>query len=114
MKEGGDSPAGVHAGAFVVAKAGPADDGPAQQLEEEVLMVVHEAMARIGVFQAIVGDESAIQLFPELIGHALFPFGLTAVAAHDRTGGLEKVIEVLGQRAAVVDAGDAEAVAADQ
>lgn len=55
VEEGRDAATRIHCGRFVVGKA-----GDAQNLENEAVVVVHEGMARIGVFLYVVGDECAL------------------------------------------------------
>jgi len=107
VEEGDDAAAGVHGGFFVVA-----DCFEAQHLKEAVAaMVVHEGVAGVGVLLYVVGDEGAVKGRRQLIGYALFPRGQAAIAADDWAGGVEEIFDILGKRAAVVDAGSREAVA---
>lgn len=57
-----------------------------------------------------MGDEGAIKSLRQLIGHALPPFGQAAVAADERAGHVEEIIDILGKQAAIVDAGGGETV----
>ena len=56
VEEADDAAAGVHGGGVVVAHA-----GEAEKLEKEPPVVVHEAVAGIGVFLYVVRDEGALQ-----------------------------------------------------
>jgi hypothetical protein len=56
VEESDDAAAGVHGGGVVVAHA-----GEAEKLEKEPPVVVHEAVAGIGVFLYVVVDEGAVQ-----------------------------------------------------
>src|ERR1035441_6286534 len=100
VKEGGDAAARVLVGGLVVADAGPAKD-----LQEKVLVIVHEGVAGVGVLLYVVGDKRAFQSALQLVGDALLPLRLAAVAADHRAGRLEKVVHIGRQLATVVDAG---------
>src|ERR1039458_10146232 len=109
VKKGCDPAARVLVGGLVVA-----DAGPAKELQEKVLVIIHEGVAGVGVLLYVVGDEGAFQSALQRIGVALLPLRLAAVAADDGAGRLEEVVHIGRQLSTVVDAGRREAVAGEQ
>ncbi len=108
VKETCNASSGVHRGGFVIT-----DASKAQQLEPQVLLVVHERVSGIGIFLHIVSDEGTLERVLKLVSHAPFKMALRTVAADDRAGGLEEIIHVARKFSAVVDACCRESVARD-
>src|ERR1017187_1941562 len=108
-EERDDAAARVLIGGLVVA-----DAGPAKQLQEKVLVIVHEGVAGVRVLLYVVGNKRAFQSALQIVSDALLPLRLAAVAADDGAGRLEEVVHIGRQLAAIVDAGRREAVAGDQ
>jgi hypothetical protein len=106
VKERGYAPAGIEGGRLVVG-----DGDEAQDLEEDALVVVHERMSGVRVFLHVVDDQSAFERALKLVGHALVPAVLGAVAADDGAGGSEESIDVGEELPSVVDAGGGETAA---
>src|ERR1022692_300105 len=102
-KERDDAAAGVEGSRLVVR-----DAGEAQGLEENALVIVHEGMGGVRVFLHVVGDEGVFQRALKLIGDALVPAVLGAVAGHDGAGSSKEVINVCRQFPSIVDAGSGE------
>ena len=92
VKKGDDAAAGVHCSLLVVA-----DCLERQYLQEAVPAVfIHKAVPGVGIFPHVVWNEGAFQGLLQLIGDALFPLGLAAIAADHRAGGLEKIVDIFG------------------
>ena len=82
-----------------------------RSLEEDALVVVHERMSGVRVFLHVVGDEGAFERALKLVGDALVPAVLRAVAGDDGAGGSEEAIDIGGELPSIVDAGGGEAAA---
>ena len=92
VEERGDATPGVEGGRLVVG-----DVGEAKDLEEDVLVVVHERMSGVRIFFYVMGDRGAFERPLKLLGDALVPAVLRAVTGDDGAGSSKEAIDVGGE-----------------
>src|SRR5271165_4712506 len=99
MKEARNAPPSVQRCRLVVG-----DAPEAQQLEPELLLVVHERVPGVGIFLHIVSNQGALKRLFKLFSDALLPMTLSSIATDDRAGGLKELVNIGRKFPSVVDA----------